>query len=129
MSAQDWVTTLALVAGVICFLLFVWDAFTTIRSKAAAPPQAAVRPGISAQGVTTDQVTKLFEAAGKMAESFGKAGPALASLVGAILFFAIAAATSGAFQDRREDRPATAAPRAALPLDGAGSPGATRKVA
>lgn len=99
MSAQDWVTTLSLTAGVICFLLFVWDAFTTVRSKMAAPPPAAVKKGISAQGLTTDQLTKLFESAGKMAESFSKAGPGLASLVGSILFFAIAAFSSGALQD------------------------------
>lgn len=112
MTAQDWVTTLSLVAGVICFVLFVWDAATTIRSKTAAPPQAAVKAGIGAQSLNPDQITKLFEAAAKMADSFGKAGPALASLVGAILFFAIAAVGTGAVTGAAPPKGGDAAPRA-----------------
>lgn len=99
MTAREWITTLALIAGVICFGLFVWDTITTIRAKAATPAPTMVKAGLNTQGLGADQLTKLIEALSKLAENFAKAGPGLASLVGALLFFAIAAVSSGALKD------------------------------
>lgn len=91
----------ALGAGTICFLIYVLEAVAALRVKPAAS-EAAGAVTTQAKGmagpnpVSIDELTKLIEAMSKLTDSLAKAGPSLTSLIGAILFFAIAAVASGA---------------------------------
>lgn len=101
-TAQLAVTIAALIAGTICFLLYVYATIAGIRARAVAlrpgAPASGDRAGIQPLTVSVDDVSRLIEALGKLADSLSRASPALMSLVGALAFFAIAALSSGALR-------------------------------
>lgn len=106
MTDTHLVTIICLIAGGLCFGLYAIEAMMALF----APPNASVAGALKetqdkarallAQGATTgvDDITKLLDALSKATDSLAKAGPALTSLVGAILFLAIAALSSGALR-------------------------------
>lgn len=101
MPVHDVVAYAALVAGAICFVIYVLEALAALRAKPAASDAAgAVRlqtRGMAGPNpISVDELTKLVEAMSKLTDSLAKAGPSLTSLIGAVLFFAIAAIASGA---------------------------------
>lgn len=99
---MDWdVKVFALVAGTICFLIYAWSAIAAIVAK---PRQTATEAATTAKSMadaktaTAEDYSRLLEAASKLTDSLSKAGPTLVSLIGAILFYLIAAVSSGAFK-------------------------------
>jgi hypothetical protein len=106
------VTWAALVMGGLCFLLYVISAGAAIfaRPKAdALVAEARDAAALQPKGIGAADLTKLIEAAGKLTDSLSKASPTLVSLIGAILFMAIAAVSDGAL------RAPPAAPSGAAP--------------
>lgn len=98
MSTADIVTYASLVAGTICFGLYVWEAVVAITTKPPAPDVGTARQLkslVADNAATVKDVSDLAGNLAKLTDSLSKAGPALTSLVGAILFFAIAAIGSG----------------------------------
>ena len=101
MTNETIVTWAGVVAGSVCFLLYIAQ---SIAAMIAGPTRAAnsiVGAKVSlvagdATSVSVDELTKLFQAAATLTDSLSKAGPALTSLIGAILFLAVAAIGSGA---------------------------------
>jgi len=102
LQAQLWVAYCALAVGTTCFLLFLWDAYKTIKSKpdvSAASRNAsdfALASSARVTKATVKDLSGLIEALTKLSDSLSKAGPALTSLIGAVLFYVIAAIASGA---------------------------------
>lgn len=98
-----YVTLCSLAAGTTCFLIYVASAIMAMRGKqheVAAELLTANRAVAAAPpGVTAADYTKLLEAASKLTDSLSKAGPTLISLIGAILFFLVAALSSGALKE------------------------------
>lgn len=97
------VTLASLIAGSICFLLYVAEAIVSLVAKRTIlsdgqAPQAARAAVATPHSVSIDEISRLVDALGKLTDSLSRAGPPLTSLVGAILFFAIAAISSGALQ-------------------------------
>ncbi len=94
------VTICALAAGVICLILYVIEAVVVIRNKARAGSSAANgidgRLAAASHAIDVDEVARLIDAIGRLADSLSRAEPSLTSLIGAVLFFAIAAISSGA---------------------------------
>ncbi len=94
------VTFASLVAGGVCFLLYIAEAIVSLIAKRRVlsidQPPAARTASAAPHGVSVDEISRLVDALGKLTESLSQAGPSLTSLVGAILFFAIAAISSGA---------------------------------
>ncbi len=99
LQAQLCVTYAALLLGTICFLLFIVTALVTLFKKPAADTTVAdiakAAPAALLKGVSITDFKDLLEAAAKLSDSLAKAGPALSSLIGAVLFYAIAAIASG----------------------------------
>ena len=112
MDNQALVTTASVAAGAVCFVMYVWATAVTILTKPALTrahvDQQAAFLAAKAPSVSIDDVTKLMEALGKLTDSLAKAGPGLTSLMGAILFFAIAAFASGALHGSPDGVPAHA---------------------
>lgn len=99
MTANDWVTCLSLVAGVISFALYAYEAFVAIGAKSAAPDLGSspeVKAMIANPAASVKDLSDLVDAIARLTDSLAKAGPALTSIIGAVLFFAIAAISSGA---------------------------------
>jgi len=91
MTMQDFVVGAALVAGLLCMIIFAWGAGAAILAiKTQAPALAPDSGGQRALGV--DELAKLFDAITKLTDSLAKAGPTISALVGGLGFFAIAAA-------------------------------------
>jgi hypothetical protein len=95
------VTVASLIAGSICFLLYVAEAIVSLVAKrnvlSADETQQAARAAVAApHAVSIDEASRLVDALGRLTDSLSRAGPSLTSLIGAILFFAIAAISSGA---------------------------------
>ncbi|MGH7023275.1 MAG: hypothetical protein ACREEB_06745 [Caulobacteraceae bacterium] len=121
MTDATLVTWACLIAGAICFVLYVAEAIVTIATKPAAAAAAdTATPHLKAHAAavmakadfSVDDLTKVLDSTSKLTDSLAKAGPALTSLVGAILFFAIAALSSGALHGGAQSAnpaPATAA--------------------
>jgi hypothetical protein len=100
-AAQLAVTLAALIAGTICFCLYVYGTVVGIRARAAAlrvAPPAPAEPALQPRGVSIDEVGRLADALSKLTDSLSRASPALTSLIGALVFFAIAAVSSGALR-------------------------------
>lgn len=98
MSTADIVTYGSLAAGVICFGLYVWEAVIAITTKPPAPDVGTaqqLKTLVADNVATVKDVSDLAGNLAKLTDSLSKAGPALTSLIGAILFFAIAAIGSG----------------------------------
>jgi len=97
------VTIASLIAGSICFLLYVAEAIVSLVAKRNIlsndqTPQAARAAVATPHTVSIDEISRLVDALGRLTDSLSRAGPSLTSLIGAILFFMIAAVSSGALQ-------------------------------
>lgn len=91
MDGAAWIILITLGMSVICFILYVVQSFGLFSPKPVAPAKAMVD---RARGLTTASVpemTDLLKATAALADSLGKIGPAVTSLIGAILFATIAA--------------------------------------
>jgi hypothetical protein len=101
-TAQLAVTIAALTAGIVCFLLYIYATIAAVRARAAALQSGALArsddTGMQPRTISVDDLSKLVEALGKLADSLSRASPALTSLIGALLFFGIAALSSGALR-------------------------------
>ena len=100
-ALQTLVTYAALAIGCISFSIYVIEVIAAHRSKPRRL-QHAIADKIEGIAPTTimsaTNFAKILEAAAKLGDSLTKAGPALTSLIGAVLFFAIAMVSSGALQ-------------------------------
>lgn len=97
--SQEAVTYWSLICGGICFALYVLASITALLArpaKEAATLSNQAKSLAAAPGVSVDELTKLIEAVAKLTDSLSKAGPTLTSLIGALVFFAIASISSGA---------------------------------
>jgi len=94
MTDPSTVVLVAVWMAGICFALFVIETVINffISPKADAKPVVTKASDLVAQAdaASIGDITKLVEALGKFTDSVTKASPALVSLVGAILFLAIA---------------------------------------
>ena len=121
MDARDVVTYASLLAGALCFLLYLaFSAVALFASHAAAPAKsfhADAKALIKAQGVSVGEFTDLLKALAQVSDSLSKAAPSLVGLIGAILFFTIAAVSSGALHGAP---PAPASAAKAPATDGKG---------
>ena len=101
-AAQLAVTIAALAAGIVCFLLYIYATIAAVRARAAALRSGTLTPsddtGMQPRTISVDDLSRLVEALGKLADSLSRANPALTSLIGALLFFGIAALSSGALR-------------------------------
>ncbi|ESZ64759.1 MULTISPECIES: hypothetical protein [unclassified Mesorhizobium] len=91
MDGAVWVTWVTLGMSVICFILYVVQSVGLFSPKPVATGKAMAE---RARGLTTTSVpemTDLLKATAALADSLGKIGPAVTSLIGAILFTTIAA--------------------------------------
>ena len=96
-TAQLAVTIAALVAGTICFCLYVYGTILLTRARAAAVRSApSADPALQSRGVSIDDIGRLADALARLTDSLSRASPALTSLIGALVFYAIAAVSSGA---------------------------------
>jgi hypothetical protein len=109
MTNETVVTWAGIIAGSVCFVLYVVQSIIVIRAKPAQTARGIVGAKVSLlaadpAGVSVDELTKLLQAAASLTDSLSKAGPALTSLIGAILFFAVAAIGSGALHGAPPDK-------------------------
>jgi hypothetical protein len=100
-AAQLAVTIASLVAGSICFFLYVYATVVAVKARADAlrsgsPVQDQATGAIQPRSLSVEDVSKLADAVARLADSLSRASPALVSLIGALIFFAIAAVGSGA---------------------------------
>ena len=104
MSIASFIVTIAaLLAGSICFFLYVYTTVASVRARAAALKPGAATPPVAAaefqnHAVNVEEIGKLAEAIAKLTDSLSRASPSLTSLIGALIFFAIAAVSSGALR-------------------------------
>lgn len=108
--AQLCVAYSALVIGTLCFVVYAVDAMGSVWAKlksagasqqaANSVPREALQDG--QRGLSITDFSGLVEALAKLSDSLAKAGPAVTSLIGAVLFYAIAAVASGALHDPPE---------------------------
>lgn len=116
MTASNWVTAAALLAGTVSFAFYCWATASLIVAKAAvndATGQTGAVLNTEAKSVSVPDFTKLLEALGGLTTSLSKASPALTALIGAVLMFAIAAVASGAISGSPSPTPANPTPPAA----------------
>jgi hypothetical protein len=102
-DAQITVTIASLAAGSVCFLLYIYESLVMVRGKAAVLrsdtiAQSRTAVDVQARTVSIDEISRLIDAIGRLTDSLSRAGPSLTSLIGALLFFAIAAVSSGALR-------------------------------
>lgn len=121
MSDHSVVTIVALILGVLCFLLYAANVIAALTANPAGKVGAVVSApdGPLTKSLGAADIAKLIEAVSKLTDSLGKASPALVSLAGAVLFLAIAAISDGALT-RPGDAPAAQRP----PAGNAGPPAA-----
>jgi hypothetical protein len=113
MTNETIVTWAGIGAGSVCFILYVIQSVLAMLPKPAQAAKNMVGAKVSLlvadpAGVSIDELTKLLQAAATLTDSLAKAGPALTSLIGAILFFAVAAIGSGALHGAPPDKGASA---------------------
>ena len=98
-EAQSAVTIAALVAGTICFGLYVYATIVLTRARAAAVRSAATPPAdpaLQPHGVSIGDIGRVADALARLTDSLSRASPTLTSLIDALVFYAIAAVSSGA---------------------------------
>jgi hypothetical protein len=98
---SDVVTIVALILGVVSFILYIVEAVFALRNKPIEPAKEVMQRAAQAavqKTPTIDEFNRMIEALAKLTDSLSKAGPSLTSLIAAVLFLAIAAITSGAFR-------------------------------
>jgi hypothetical protein len=98
---SDLVTIVALILGVVSFILYIVEAVFALRNKPVEPAKEVMQRAAQAavqKTPTIDEFNRMIEALAKLTDSLSKAGPSLTSLIAAVLFLAIAAISSGAFR-------------------------------
>ena len=87
----------ALAGAIGCFIVYLVVTLSQIPKAQKTTSDAAERmkPNDSMAPVTAEQVTEIIKALASLAESLAKAGPALWSLIGSLLFLLIAAMSAG----------------------------------
>ena len=99
MNDLHTVTMVALGLGIASFLTYLVEVVVALRSPAADPKAVTANAMLALDAVpTVDQATKLLDAISKLTDSLAKAGPALTSLIAAVLFLFVAAFSAGAFK-------------------------------
>lgn len=91
MSDADWVILLTQLMSVVCFILYVVQSLGLFSPKPVAPAKAMVEKARGLSPASVPEMTELLKTAATLADSLGKIGPTLTSLIGAILFATIAA--------------------------------------
>ncbi|MBG0792243.1 hypothetical protein IYY11_01985 [Methylocystis sp. H62] len=91
MNSADWVIFLMLSMSVTCFLLYVLQSMGCFSPKPVEPAKVIVEKARGLSPATVPEMTELLRATAARTDSLGKIGPTLTSLIGAILFAAIAA--------------------------------------
>ncbi len=101
MPAAQWAVTIAaLGAGAICFGLYVYGTIVAIgaRADAARSLPRSADPAAAPRALGVEDVGRLADALSRLTDSLARASPALTALIGALVFFAIAAVSSGALR-------------------------------
>jgi hypothetical protein len=103
-QAQLCVTYSALIVGTLCFLVFLYSTYRSAKTQKVVEASAAVVAANKTlipvnKSASVSDVSSLVEALTKLTDSLAKAGPSLTSLIGAVLFYTIAAIGSGALTD------------------------------
>lgn len=130
-QAQICVTYSALVVGTLCFLIFTYDAVRATRQKYLTSNVAKAAAATSAEATAASPesisaLSELTKGLAALAESLAKAGPSVTSIIGAVLFYAIAAVGSGALVSS-DAQPETESPVTA-PSPKNGAKGAMPKI-
>ncbi len=120
MNAQDSVAYASLVAGIICFLMYVTLTALAALKTPVTPEKsfhAETKSLIASKAVSVGEVTDLLKALAQVSDSLSKATPSLVALIGSILFLLIASIASGALHGAPAPQPkaATAPPAGAAP--------------
>jgi hypothetical protein len=95
---QTVISVVALGCAILSFVVFLVVTLRQIpdaRSKADQAVRALAGSGQSFTGVSAKDVAELVKALASLADSLVKAGPALWSLMGSLLFLLIAALAAG----------------------------------
>jgi hypothetical protein len=98
---SDIVTIVALILGVVSFVLYIVEVVFALRNKPIEPAKEVMQRAAQAavhKTPTIDEFNRTIEALAKLTDSLSKAGPSLTSLIAAVLFVAIAAMSSGVFR-------------------------------
>ncbi len=93
MPMLTYVSVLSCVFGTLCLLVYLYLVLTTAK-RPSPQPQGDRADSVRPQGAVAD-MAKLVEALAKLADSLQRAGPMIASLIGAIFFLLLAALTAG----------------------------------
>ncbi|WP_374471509.1 hypothetical protein [Phenylobacterium sp.] len=105
--------------GVASFALYALACVRTLTSQPQVKTAAAAAQ--RAQFTTPADVAELIKALGALTDSLAKAGPALWSLIGSVLFLLVAAISVGVLQSppaqKTAERPSPAAAAPAAPKD------------
>ncbi len=112
MTPEDLVTYASLLAGTLCFLLYLAFSVLGLVGGHPAPEKsfhAEAKHLIKSQAVDIGQFTDILKALAQLSDSLSKAAPSLVALIGAILFFTIAAISSGALHSVPPAKAASAA--------------------
>ena len=94
---HDAIQIVALGGAIGCFIVYLVVTLSQIPKAQEKTDEAAKRM-TAADGrdfVTPEQATEIIKVLASLAESLAKAGPALWSLIGSLLFLLIAAMTAG----------------------------------
>jgi hypothetical protein len=98
---SDLVTIVALILGVVSFILYIVETVFALRNKPVEPAKEVMQRAAQAaeqKTPTIDEFNRMIEALAKLTDSLSKAGPSLTSLIAAVLFLSIAAISSGVFR-------------------------------
>ena len=121
---SDQVTLCAVIAGGLCLLVYFFSAVigpfvfkTHDAVNAVARSAKAVADPANAKAIGVDDASKLLDSISKLTDSLSKASPALVAMIGAVLFFAIAAVSSGALKSATPDKPQDGKTHASAPAD------------
>ena len=94
---KDAIQLVALAGAIGCFLVYLVVTLRQIPKAQQTTSDAAERMKLTdgVTSVTAEQVAEIINALASLAESLAKAGPALWSLIGSLLFLLIAAMSAG----------------------------------
>ena len=94
---QNVIFWVAIFGAIGCFLVYLVVTLKLIpeAQKKTTDTAERMKPNDSMAPVTAEQVAEIVKALASLAESLAKAGPALWSLIGSLLFLLIAAMSAG----------------------------------
>jgi hypothetical protein len=91
MDGAAWVIRITLAMSMICFILYVLQSFGFFSPKSVTQAKDMAEKAKGLTPASVPEVTELLKATAALADSLGKIGPAVTSLIGAIFFATIAA--------------------------------------